>query len=227
MSPDITVLTSITGGKDHLLDGQLKGGARFKAWATDSSKEWEVLPPPDLFKSARRNSRLPKIMPHLYTDSKYSIWIDGNMRLAQEPEYLVEKYLKNHDFAIFRHPSRDCLYDEALVCAQFSLDDPEKIIEQAKRYEDAGFAKHKGLAECGFILRRHTPAVERFNQTWWAEYCRGSVRDQISFPYAAHKAGLRFLYIEDKFMLQPDGTMKRGDCAIMVQHLTERPEPKI
>src|SRR5690606_11150176 len=104
-----------------------------------------------------------------------------------------------HDIAVFKHPQRDCLYDEATVCALRRLDDPETIIEQVKTYEDRGFSKHKGLCECGIILRRHTPRVERFNEVWWSEYSRHSRRDQISFMYAADKVGLRVNQIEDYF----------------------------
>ena len=44
------------------------------------------------------------------------------------------------------------------------------------------------------ILRRHSERVARFNQLWWDEIERGSQRDQISFPYAVAKAGVRVGY---------------------------------
>jgi hypothetical protein len=42
------------------------------------------------------------------------------------------------------------------------------------------------------MLRRHTPAVNAFNEAWWDEIARGSKRDQLSFPYVARKVGLRY-----------------------------------
>jgi len=35
----------------------------------------------------------------------------------------------------------------------------------------------------GVLIRKHTDRVKRLNERWWAEICRGSLRDQISFPF--------------------------------------------
>ena len=224
----ISVLTSITGGKDNVYDGQCKGDAQWIAYLDDSiirhSDDWEVRPAYNLFTSDRRNSRVPKILPHQFVDTEYSLWIDGNEKLLVTPESLVEKYLKDHDIAVFRHPTRDCLYDEAKECAVRGLDNVETIIAQAVKYEKLGFPKHKGLAECNFILRRHTPKVEQFNNYWWSEYCRHSVRDQISFMYALDKAGLRCTIIDEQFK-EDGGRWIRGGAVEIIPHLTPQPEP--
>lgn len=225
----ITVLTSITGGKDSLVHGHKKGTARWIAYTNlKEDGDWEIRKPYDRFKSDRRNSRVPKIIPHQFVDSKYSLWIDGNLKLLRTPENLVDVFLKDHDMAVFRHPTRDCIYDEAMECAKRGLDDVETIIEQARTYEIAGYAKHRGQAECGFILRRHTPKVEQFNNAWWAEYCRHSVRDQISFMYALDKVGLRCNFIDIQFQTIFDQNKirwVRGDIVEIVPHLTPQPEP--
>ena len=39
------------------------------------------------------------------------------------------------------------------------------------------------LAACGIVVRKNTETVNRLNEKWWAEICRGSSRDQLSFPY--------------------------------------------
>lgn len=198
----VTVITSITDSKNDLLDSQVKGDAEFIAFLDYpfSSSTWEIRKAHSQLGDPRRNSRIHKMLPHLYTDSEYSIWIDGNIRLLTPPEVLIEKYLKDHDIAVFKHPTRDCIYDEAVVCAKRNLDDPEIIIEQAQYYENQGFAKNKGLVECGIILRRHTPQVQAFNNEWWAEYSRFSRRDQISFPVAADTVGIRVNVITDFFI---------------------------
>ncbi len=180
----IQVYTSVTNGKDKIAD---KTALAF----IDSY---------DKFTDQRRNSRIQKILPHLYMSSEYSIYIDGNIKLLKSPEELIEKHLKDHDIAVYKHPTRDCLYDEAIKCAVKGLDSVETIIEQAKAYEDAGFPKHVGLAECGIIFRRHTDKVREFNEAWWAEYCRYSCRDQISFMYAADSVGIPVNIINDFFI---------------------------
>lgn len=164
-----------------------------------------------VFKDERRNSRIAKILPHLYIESDFSIYHDANIRLLKTPEELVETYLKEYDIALFKHPTRDCLYDEALVCAKMGLDDPETIIEQVKAYENDGYGKHKGLCECGIILRRHTPKVKELNEAWWAHYCRYSRRDQISFMKAVDEVGIPIKIINEPFLLRPDGSAERRD----------------
>ena len=208
----ITVVTSITGGKDGLLDKQNKGKATFRSFVdeTQYGKTWEIDKAYDKFKDNRRNSRIHKMLIHQYVDTEYSIWIDGNIVLLKSPEELIKTYLKDHDIAVFKHPTRDCLYDEAIECAKKGLDDPEVIIEQVKKYEDEGYAKHKGLAECSVILRRHTPKVEAFNNAWWSEYCKHSKRDQISFMYALDKVGLRVNLINEHF-INYEGRFIRGE----------------
>jgi hypothetical protein len=223
---DITVLTSITGGKDALTIGNSKGNAKWIAYSDEfESDQWDMRSPYDGFKSDRRNSRFPKILSHLSTDTKYSIWIDGNLKLIMPPEEVVEKYLNGYDLATFKHPVRNCIYDEAILCAKARLDDPEVIIEQVSRYEKDGYAKQRGLCECMMIVRRHTPKVEQFNNLWWAEYCRGSVRDQLSFMYCADKVGLRVNVINEQFKETEDKRLVRGGIIEIVEHLTPRAEP--
>ena len=119
---------------------------------------------------------------------------------------------------MFRHPNRDCLYDEALVCAKTGLDNPEVIIAQVKKYEEEGFGRNRGLCEGSFILRRHTAQVEAFNNYWWSEYCRHSARDQISMFYALDKAGLIPRVIEAQY----DENLVRGGIIKFNNHLTPR-----
>lgn len=218
---NITVITSICGGKDDLNDEQKRGDAKWVAYLdkpTDS-KLWEVKTAYDRFTDPRRNSRIHKMLTHQYTDTEYSIWIDGGISLLKPPEELIERYLKNHDIALFKHPKRDCIYDEAIKVAKGQLDDAEVIIEQVKKYEDEGYAKHKGLFECGVILRRHTKKVIEFNNFWWGEYCRHSNRDQVSFAYAADSVGLRVNGLEMHWRIAPSKLFAlRGDFIKIVPH---------
>jgi hypothetical protein len=188
----IAVYTSVIGDRDSVRDDQVWGDCPWYAFVDQRCKggEWNDMPAYDRFASPRRNSRAPKLLAHQFLDCDYSIWLDANVALKVPPEQIVSEFLAGHDIAVFKHPERDCLYEEAKTCAVHRLDDPEAIIEQAKKYEDAGFGKKRGLGECNVIVRRHTPRVARFNESWWAEWCRGCVRDQISFPFALDQAGL-------------------------------------
>lgn len=199
----ITTYTVITGDKDEV---RKKEGITYFINAYDK------------FKDDRRNSRIQKMLPHLYFNSEYSIYLDGNIELLVTPEELIEKHLKDYDIALFKHPTRDCLYDEAITCARLRLDDAETIIEQVKAYEDSGYQKHKGLVECGIIIRRHTQKVKELNECWFAHYCRYSRRDQISFMKCADEVGIPIKVIDDPFMVLPNGDAIKKDGSFKITY---------
>jgi hypothetical protein len=218
--PNITVLTSITAGKDLLRDDQCTEGANFIAYVSEhhESKVWEQRPAYDRFRSARRNSRVPKILSHQFCETEYSIWLDGNIALRVDPVRLVETWLGDYDFAVFRHPERKCIYEEAINCIGYGADDPEVINRQVRKYANDGYAKDLGLAEANVIIRRHSNHVIEFNNTWWSEYCVHCVRDQLGFMYSAKKTGLRINWIMPSVFTGNENF--HG-----VKHLTPRPEP--
>jgi alkaline ceramidase TOD1/glycosyltransferase MUCI70-like protein len=197
----IAVYTSITGSKDTVKEPQSTNGADFLLFTdcTDQDRMastcWQTRPACKLFVDPRRNSRAPKLLAHQYVpDYDYSLWIDGSIRLLLAAPQLVQMCLGDADMVLFRHPTRDCLYDEADVCSISHRDDPAVIADQAKKYRSRKFPPKSGLNECGVILRRHNEAVERFNNAWWSEYCRHSCRDQLSFNYVINTLGIKLVY---------------------------------
>lgn len=200
----ITLYTVITGNKDSYIE-QHYPITRF----VDTYEK---------FKDNRRNSRIQKIMPHKYFDSEFTIYIDGNMKLLISPEKVIERYMDSYDMALFSHGVRDCIYDEAIECAKLKLDDPEAIIEQAKYYEDHEYAKHKGLLQGGFIVRRNNARTQAFNEAWWADFCRFSRRDQLSLMPAIDKSGIIVNKINEHWIDHYDGTAHIGDVLEMRMH---------
>lgn len=201
----ITVYTSITGNKDMPPQQDYPITVFQDAY--------------DKFKDSRRNSRIHKIMPHKYIDSEYSIYMDGNMKLLISPEEVIERYMNGYDMALFAHGVRDCIYDEAMECAKLKLDDPEAIIEQAKYYEDHEYAKHKGLLQGGFIVRRNNARTQAFNEAWWADYCRFSRRDQLSLMPAIEKSGVVVNKINEHW-IEIYGVAYIGDILEMRPHIS-------
>jgi hypothetical protein len=180
---NITVYTSVTGGFDKLSENRIKD-ANQVAFTDQKSDVWEVREPCKLFVDERRNSRIQKLMPHMYFNEEFSIYLDGNIELLVPAQQLIDEFLKDKDIAVFRHIGRDCLYDEATACVKLGKEKPEVLSQQIKEYARRGIKNHIGLAECGVIIRRNTPEVNQMNERWWTEYCRFGVRDQISFPVA-------------------------------------------
>jgi len=187
---NITVYTSITGDKNQLLEDGNFEGATFVAFTNGQSEHWQIKKPYEHFKSDRRNSRIQKLMPHLFFNSEYSVYLDGNIRLKVPAQKLIDEYLKDKDIAVFRHVGRDCLYDESNACIMLKKGDPMELAEQCSDYAQRGWKEHAGLYECGVIIRRHTPEINAMGEKWWAHYCRYSERDQVSFPIAFPKEAI-------------------------------------
>jgi hypothetical protein len=181
---EITVYTALSGDFDHLRDPEEDYTANYVAFTDAQSEVWEVRKPYSRFKDDRRNSRVPKLLPHLYLDTVYSIYLDANIRLKVPAQKLIDEFLKDKDIAVFRHIGRDCLYDEAEANILLRKGDPIEISEQVRHYAERKHPKHAGMAECGVIIRRHTQEINDMNEKWWAHYTRFSERDQISFPMA-------------------------------------------
>jgi len=142
-----------------------------------------------------RTAKRYKILPHeFFPQKEYSLWIDGavDIQYPFPTEQLAELFLKDADLCVFRHYRRGCIYAEAAECSRRNLDDPAIIDRQIQRYREEGYPENAGLVEAIVLLRRHTPAMQAFNETWWQEIQQGSRRDQISFNYVARKLGLHY-----------------------------------
>ncbi|MFB6076330.1 MAG: glycosyltransferase domain-containing protein [Candidatus Aenigmatarchaeota archaeon] len=178
----ITLITAIAGGKDNLINNQAKAD-RYIAFTDRPFKTeiWEQYPVCNKFCEPVMNAKIHKIMPHKYIDTDYSIWIDGNIKIKESAEKIIE-LLEDADIAVFRHPGRDCIYDEAQACMEMGKGNPDEIQKQIDTYANEDFQKNNGMGECNVIIRKHSSKMNVFNEAWWAEICQHSERDQISFP---------------------------------------------
>lgn len=153
---------------------------------------WELRPPQREYEDKRRQARWHKCRAHeLFPDAEHSLWIDGNLLLKGSPARLLP-CLDACDLATFRHQERRCVYDELFACIRHRKDSEQIMVRQVDRYAALGYPRDNGLAETCAVLRRHTDAVNRFNEAWWREIENGSVRDQLSFDYVAWRLHLSY-----------------------------------
>jgi len=140
--------------------------------------------------SDRRKSRFYKINSHLVS-SRETIYLDSCLRLTNNPMPKIES-----DIAVFHHPKRNCIYDEAEICKELKLGNAQQIDEQISRYREEDFPEDFGLGENCYIIRKNNSKVMEFNELWWKEYLRGSERDQLSFIYCIWRTGISFEFIK-------------------------------
>lgn len=166
---------------------------------------WEYRPIYAGTGNAARDSRIPKILPHLMlpTDAEYSIWHDGNFQLVHDPQTMIESLLAQHDWASHRHPGRHCVYAEGQLLLDEKIGTPDLVRAELERYRTSGHPVSAGLWANGLIVRRHSPAVQALNEEWWKLYLAGAERDQLSFPVARARIGLEVKTIHEDVFNSP------------------------
>jgi hypothetical protein len=145
---------------------------------------WRIVPAPRVFGTAK-DSRIPKILSHLFIESEFSIYHDASLRMLVEPSQLVYGDLKDADLALYRHPCRTNVCDEMECCKREGIGYSAEMETQVERYKAFGV---DGLYAGGFQIRRNTYATQRFNEIWWREYHNGCRRDQIALPWAIYES---------------------------------------
>jgi hypothetical protein len=207
---DIIVYTAITHGYDALMPppDRWRDEADFVAFLDEpkSDSGWQSRPIYRKFNDPCRNAKIHKILPHKYfPQTKYSLWIDGNINITSTLSLheWIKEFLGKHDLAVFKHPRRSCIYQEASWCILHELDNYKVIDAQMREYHKRGYPANNGLAECRVLFRRHTAAMERFDEAWYEEIRTHSRRDQLSFNYVARKRRFKFTFLPGAFIESP------------------------
>lgn len=156
---------------------------------------WRPLSADVIGLNAKDSNRFVKMHPHRMpqiADYDVTVYVDGSIEIVGDLMPLLDSCAARPETVqMFRHPFRDCLYDEALACARSGHDTVFTIGQQMRRYRGLGFPANHGLFEANVIYRRHGPEVESMMQAWWSEYRAGARRDQLSLPYVAWRCGLK------------------------------------
>lgn len=119
----------------------------------------------------------------------YSIYIDINLeiygKLSDFPLYALNSY----GLAMFNHPTRDCIFNEAHVCIILGKVKKKKVNLQMKKYLKEGMPRHYGMCECGVIVRDNANVkCYKLMKDWWHEFRESlAKRDQLLFPYVLWK----------------------------------------
>lgn len=215
----VVVYTCITGGYDRLLPPEYLDLDVDYICYTDSDCEtygiWELRELPWADYDNTRSARFVKMNPHLLLkDYDYAIWIDSNILLRCPSENLIESVGAN-PLATFKHPLRDCVYDEAEACIAAGKDEHDVVSQQVKSYENMGFERGAGLYETNVICHNlKSPKHSKLMDTWWKELNQWSKRDQLSLPYVRDKCDVSLpLLVEgqtcardnDNFAIFPHG----------------------
>jgi hypothetical protein len=190
------VLTSNVGGKDLLLDPKIKydncdyfafvdNPTNLNIWQQFKSYNFSAI---DQYTS-RRNAKIYKVLSSiLFPAYEYIIWQDANHRLKVDPKDIIEKY-GDFDLLLFKHPDRNCIYQEMNEIVKRNLDTEENIIRQQRYYLSNGYPINNGLNEMTCFISKNSYTLAQFQLSWWEHICKFSSRDQCSFNFCLWKNG--------------------------------------
>lgn len=123
----------------------------------------------------------------LFKDYEYSIYLDGNIMPITDLTELVN-YIDNCGIGMFRHPDRQCIYDECNACMYFGMISSEAGERHIDYLERNHMPHNYGLLETGIIARKHNLYIcKKVMDDWWNEFIHSPRRDQLSFTYALYK----------------------------------------
>lgn len=211
---NIVIYTAITNNYDTLREPTYKLQNCDYLCFTDNSnldsKHWTIKKIEHLIYDHNRNAKQYKILPHRFLQEyEYSIWIDGNVDIIGDVTELINKYLTHDVLAFYKHPERQCIYDELEACLKLTKDDEKIMIDQINKYRSMGFPKNKGLIRASIILRKHDDKnVIKTMEEWWKEILNHSKRDQLSFNYIAWKNNLKYRILPGDPFLRNDSYFK-------------------
>ena len=159
-----------------------------KNFITDSTKitfdiENDLL---NIFDSKDRN-RFVKMHPQLFLPPHdLSIYVDGDIQITGNLNNLIQEVMASKEsIFLYEHHKRKCTYEEALFCADQSLEFIWKIYSQMKRYRIENYPQNNGLYEGNIIFRKNTNKTQKLMESWWKEYYYGAKRDQLSLVYCS------------------------------------------
>uniref|UniRef100_A0ACD5TEZ8 Uncharacterized protein n=1 Tax=Avena sativa TaxID=4498 RepID=A0ACD5TEZ8_AVESA len=186
---------------------------------------WRVVVVHNLpYSDARRNGKVPKLLLHrLFPNVRYSLWIDGKLKLVKDPYQLLERFLwrKNVSFAISRHYRRFDVFEEAEANKAGGKYDNASIDNQIEFYKREGLTHYSSaklpitsdVPEGCVIIRENIPITNLFTCLWFNEVDRFTSRDQISFSTVRDKIRSRVNWTADMFL-----DCERRDFVVQAYH---------
>lgn len=227
----IIVYTCITGGYDELTqpcaapaDFEFICFVRQGEKTKESEGVWRFEELPFNWKDDVLLSRSVKLNPQSFLpeDSDWSLWIDGNVRIADESIFELCRNLRDADikYAGIRHPFTDCPYEEALTCLRNRRERLWKLLRLVYVLRKNNVPEHSGMMENNIIFRKHNDeAVMAFDRWWWECMVKYTHRDQLVHTMCLlDTPELRTDY------LFPEGVTARNHPGI---ELTKHPAPEL
>jgi REP element-mobilizing transposase RayT len=194
-----SVVTASYGGVDAVLHRQAAQDITVD-WICFTDNPNLTVPPPwrKVVEPAQHEhpclaAKVHKMTPHVETTDV--VWIDASHEITSKSFVREALEARRDGVAAFKHPRRDCIYDEADASlgseGQGGKYDSQPLLEQVAHYRTEGHPEHGGLWACGVVAwDLANPNAVELGKAWLAENVRWSWQDQLSLPVAARRLGI-------------------------------------
>ncbi len=209
MNKKIAVITANLGNFDKIIK-PLKQTINYSFYRfTD-----ENFPPRYCSMTPRLQARIVKTFSwQMIPNYDYYIWIDASCIFNREDavEWLLKK-CNNVDMAVFKHPHRNSIQEEAdylkkrlaMKCPYITprydnelIDEQLAIIKEDKNYID------NRLFASTIMIYKNNEKVQRMMKEWWYHISRFHSIDQLSLPYVIWQFGININIIQENYLKIP------------------------
>jgi hypothetical protein len=189
------IYTAVCGGYDELPTHPPIEGVEFIAFCDEpvESDLWEVRPFENKLGHPRMAAKVAKVFPWLLLpEHEHTIWIDASHEITT-PDFAWRTIsaINETGLALYQHPWRDCIYEEAEASLKLEKYQGLPIEAQVDSYRAEGHPEHFGLYACGTLARRDTPSLRSLMEAWWAEIDAWTYQDQLSLPVVCRRQGVK------------------------------------
>lgn len=138
----------------------------------------------------RYAAKVFKVLSHRFlSNCDTSIWIDANIDISGDISHIIEKFEQQRcPLSVFEHDKRNHLIEEAEACSRLAKDCSTVIQKQVEQYRSID-TESLGLYQGRIIIRKPCSVIVSFEELWWNEIAKYSIRDQISLPVAIYSSG--------------------------------------
>lgn len=199
----VVVYTAIIGGYDTLKPQPELPGVEYVCY-TDRIDELEHVAPwtvvqvaePDFElhhagSGSRATAKWYKLHPHVLFPDQQTLWIDGSITIKSEYA-LGELINPGWGLRLYRHPLRNCIYDELLASLPLGKYGGQDVVRQCAVYrKEWHHPDYWGLWAGGIIARAPDQRVRDLFDAWWLENTTWSLQDQLSLPPLLRRLQLR------------------------------------
>ena len=193
----IAIYTCITGDYDKVEEPLItEEGCDYFLFTNSkniTSDNWKIIPIPEEIQKLQNNAKINRYIKmhpkELFEGYDYSVYIDGNIKLISTISQFVRKINDKTGFAIHRHCTNECIFNEVKDCRAYGKGNYSKLKKQISRYKNEGFPKEYGMLECNVLVSNlKNENAKKIFDGWWNEYLTSeSMRDQIALPYVLWK----------------------------------------